>query len=1200
MIKTITNKTFVSIVAITTVILLSFSFSLSTVKAQNADVMALLLAAMADGDISQSEIVGILAALGGSDTTGDSNQNQNSSSQQCGVTEEFVHHPNIDYEFTQSMRLGTRSDEVLMLQKVLNANPATRIATTGVGSPGNETNFFGPKTKTAVQAFQAANNVSPASGFVGPLTRAELNRTTTTTVACEDDDEDEDDDNNQGNVEGDKLVISGTASDDRMAGKDQTVIISEITLEAGDEDVRVRNIEVEYSGSANESNVIDRVILLDSSMLEIDQDGLDSRDEASLRADKIVEEGESVTMYIAVRTKTFTNSSNGLDATITVTGVTTNGADVEGTPIEGAIIDFHDSFDVGNFDAQITQEESGSVRIGEEEVRVATINIENNSNDDDEQTVKSLKLERTGSTGDNDLDNVEIRVDGETFEATQDDEHYTFVFEDGITLSETGDDLDFVLYTDIEDGSSETFAFKITDVVVVDEDDVILSDTTVGAGNWSYTGDVTIELSQVTISSTNDVQSDRISAGQDDTELASFEVEVTGKDVEGDLEVTITVQANIEDADGVLATGTNVVSINDIELDNLTIYTKDGDRISDREDTSFSVTPVDSVIDQATYIVTFNDVIFKADDDAIEYVIKGDINRDAPTNTKYEITNLKYVSIQDTDGEDIDFIDEAINTPAQMEVEAAAVTVEIEAPNDTDINSDTHDVIVAEIKIDTDNSGDDVTVSQVKLGFALENLAEVTTLTLSGTAAAGTLTVNLPGGLTEDLTLTVGNSATQVATQLALEVNANHGAVLTATSAAAVVTITNDVTEEIVDVLATATAHGISVATATTTQGSGATHADLRSCQIFDGSSSVSDRETAASSVTYNLEDVTVTKNTQKTLMVKCNVGSDFNNNNEIRVTLTEFDARGDHTNARLDTDSLTTNTLVTVTKGSASVKISTDDANDDKLVQDNANGVILGHYEFKADDAALTIDDITVTFSADVSAEIDGRVEVYIDGNREDTSNVTNTATFTNLAELIAKNKTVIVEFRADMAVGGTDNIQITGLTMTTEEAVPVTVGTIAGPTVTVKEAVPVVTEMPTNTITMATSSESDRVVMKFSVKASGGDVQIDSLGVVEALAGGMSLANRDIRVYSNSSLTTLVQEDLNITAFNNAGMTDVIISDGNTYYFVLEADITVTGASSGTITMPDATGGIVFSPALDSSLVMTDEFKTTINTAL
>lgn len=76
--------------------------------------------------------------------------------------------------FQRNFILGNRHTDVKRLQQFLNAI-GFRVAKSGSGSVGHETNNYGRLTANAVKKFQKANNITPV-GVVGPLTREALNR----------------------------------------------------------------------------------------------------------------------------------------------------------------------------------------------------------------------------------------------------------------------------------------------------------------------------------------------------------------------------------------------------------------------------------------------------------------------------------------------------------------------------------------------------------------------------------------------------------------------------------------------------------------------------------------------------------------------------------------------------------------------------------------------------------------------------------------------------------------------------------------------------------------------------------------------------------------------------------------------------------------------------------------------------------------
>ena len=77
------------------------------------------------------------------------------------------------YNFTRSLTLGSTGDDVKALQQYLNAQ-GYAVASSGAGSPGNESSYFGSLTQAALARFQAANGVSPAVGYFGPITRSKI------------------------------------------------------------------------------------------------------------------------------------------------------------------------------------------------------------------------------------------------------------------------------------------------------------------------------------------------------------------------------------------------------------------------------------------------------------------------------------------------------------------------------------------------------------------------------------------------------------------------------------------------------------------------------------------------------------------------------------------------------------------------------------------------------------------------------------------------------------------------------------------------------------------------------------------------------------------------------------------------------------------------------------------------------------------
>lgn len=166
--------------------------------------------------------------------------------------------------FTRSLSVGTSGDDVKCLQVVLNSASDTQLSA-GVGSPGQETSYFGPKTKAAVIKFQekyaadvlATYGLTSGTGFVGTTTKAKLNTllaagevpttpTTPTTPAA------------AGLTVGlaSDTPAAGSIASGASGGTGSNTDFTKIKLTAGSEgDVKISKIYVTRSGLAGNSDV---------------------------------------------------------------------------------------------------------------------------------------------------------------------------------------------------------------------------------------------------------------------------------------------------------------------------------------------------------------------------------------------------------------------------------------------------------------------------------------------------------------------------------------------------------------------------------------------------------------------------------------------------------------------------------------------------------------------------------------------------------------------------------------------------------------------------------------------------------------------------------------------------------------------------------------------------------------------------------
>lgn len=203
------------------------------------------------------------------------------------------------------MTLGAQGANVIELQNMLIAS-GDLVIPAGVSK-----GYFGVLTQSALAKYQARNNISPAAGYFGPITRASIVCDTTSTP--DDKDEDESSSKLKGGA-GDIDVTKKTSGveDEVLEGEEEVNVLG-FEIEANGSDVEITSIKVQLkqtdssgSGSDRLNRYVDEVLIMmgDEVVGSADADDFSESSDIYTKSislsGAIIEEDETEKFYVAV------------------------------------------------------------------------------------------------------------------------------------------------------------------------------------------------------------------------------------------------------------------------------------------------------------------------------------------------------------------------------------------------------------------------------------------------------------------------------------------------------------------------------------------------------------------------------------------------------------------------------------------------------------------------------------------------------------------------------------------------------------------------------------------------------------------------------------------------------------------------------------------------------------------------------------
>ncbi len=658
--------------------------------------------------------------------------------------------------FTLNLKMGSTGSEVMALQKFLNSVDGAQIATTGAGSPGNETSYFGGLTKAAVIKFQdkfAADILTPVGLSKGTgnwfaSTRAKANALCAAGPG-------------PGPIvpppiTGSLIVMAGVQPANSLAvATAARVPFTRFTLtNSSSAAVTVTGVTVERQGFAADTNFAS-IVLLDSSGQQVGNSRLLNTNHQAVIGDTFtIQPGASMTYTVAGNMSSAANVNGGELASIAIVGVNTTATVGGSLPIVGATHTMNDTLALSDVTATyVTIPGADATKpVGTMAYIFSTVRLTAGSQED--ITVQSIRWNQSGSAASSDLGNVIVTVDGVSYPATvtSDGKYYTATFGTGIVISK-GLSKEFAVKADIVGGAGRTVAFdiyRVTDIYMVGntygyglsiEDDNTTSagaegtfddDTTPAFNGY----DVTVAAGTVnSVSKSNTVPASNIAESVPNTNFGAFELTLTGEPIQVQtmkfaIDLGGTVGAE-EDGD---------------DFTNLTLVNQNGVVLAGPTNGSATdYTPTSGTASEGS--VSFSSVNLPVGTTVL--IIKGQLSTD------FEALDTVTIRVNPTDwtaatgmttGNTISLTSSESSANVQTIRAASLVGTDLTQPVARTIVKGATDFVFTQTSLDTANSGEDIRAT-----------ALVVTDTTAGTMIAADIDnleiwANLTGGTTIDNT----------------------------------------------------------------------------------------------------------------------------------------------------------------------------------------------------------------------------------------------------------------------------------------------------------------------------------------------------------------------------------------------------------------------------------------------------------------